>query len=283
MTIRPKRKSVLSFLEHDFKTIEVERQEPFDDWVKPLLDETLEKPNRVFWYPFRKNFRGSMVGDECVRSLTLTLFGHNVPLKAHTLRIFRVGKKVEDGIVEDLASSGTIINTQEVLTYENPPILGKSDIVIKDPNSETILLGEIKSINSRGFSYLPKEHGFTLASESPLFKTKQSYIRQWNIYANAPGKEHEEGFLLFEEKDLHKQKIFYLRRDKELFNEDIERMRTAWNYFTSEMVAPIPFDRNPSSASDKTCKWCDKKYLCLAIGEENMSIKAVKKIDKGLR
>ena len=257
------------------------------DWIKPLLDATIER-DQPLWVEPKKHMRGSGVGAECVRAMTLDMLGHRVPFAAHTLRIFRVGNLIEQANVEVMGKAGILADTQSLAEYTDPPIIGHFDMsVFRRPGDGKIILGEMKSIKSALFNKLPPEHGPTLAGESPLMKTHASYVKQWTAYAGRElgGPPFDEGFILFEEKDAHRQKVYYLLFDIDLYDEMLAHVKEATDYVALDppRAAPIPADRDPFSDKDRTCASCPKRYLCRMIPVEGATLDEVKLIDGKLR
>jgi len=256
-----------------------------DDWVKQLLDVTIEA-KQPLWADPRQHFRGGEVGAACSRALTFKLAGHNVPYKAKTLRIFRTGNKIEDAIVEVFEKAKVVEGKQETLTTDGctwgdeplPPIRGKSDVRLAHEDEQ--IIGEIKSISHRGFEALPKEHGPMLASESPLMLKKPHYVHQLNSYLVMDGRDL--GFLLFENKDDGEQRCYWLQRDVALFEQGLTALREAHPYAVRGEIAPIPANRDPFKG-DKVCVDCPARYLCKITPEEGCEIELAKVADASVR
>ncbi|HEC64465.1 MAG TPA: hypothetical protein ENI23_04145 [bacterium] len=256
-----------------------------DNWLKNIMDETLEK-DQVLWAEPVRYFRGSEVGDPCLRSLCLSVMGHRMPIEANLRRIFDAGKNIEKVNVDTMIKAGlcpTENYTQASIKYPDPPIQGHTDvIVLRDKAKIRRYLGEIKSINEWPFKSLPKEHGPMLASKSPLFeiKTPHKYIMQWNCYAGAPNMTFDEGFLLFEEKNTSAQKFYWLKRDDELLEKMFIRLRLAAPYILSDPMLIPPYSLN---MEEPPCKTCNRKYLCKNLPDYELDYTAVRNIDKELR
>lgn len=255
---------------------------PKNDWLKSVLDSAIES-NQPLWSPAKQHFRGSWAGTQCVRALTFKAAGHNVPHKARTKRIFQVGNAIEAAIVETLGVGGVLLDTQIPVLYDDPPIVGKADVTVQAPDGKA-KLGEVKSINEHQFKKLPREHDAVLASASPLFAIKASYVEQWNTYACSPNNDWSDGFILFEEKNTSEDKVYWLERDDELSRVSLDRMRRAARYVTASVqkVAPIPDDRNPHKG-DPVCVGCSHRYICKLVPEEGTTIGRVREIDATVR
>ncbi len=256
-------------------------------WLLKLLDDELERGQQL-WEKPRRYFRGSGSGEPCSRALTLEAMGHRVPFEARVLRIFRVGNSIEDVIVKNMAGAGVLESTQdEVKFFGDPPLLGHVDCVVKRPGTGERVLGEIKSIKQELFKALPKEHGPVIAGESPLTKGYYlKYLKQWNTYAWSPTIDIEIGFLLFEAKNEHQQKIYWLLRDPDMLESVLEIRRDAAPYVEGDpmRVAPIPagFDPNDMSRGN-ACGWCERRYLCKKLPKGGATYDEARAADAKLR
>ncbi|HXK36365.1 MAG TPA: hypothetical protein VJ553_02190, partial [Candidatus Paceibacterota bacterium] len=125
--------------------------------------------------------------------------GHRTTVPARIMRIFEVGRRLEDAVVENMRSAGILDEASPQLdaVYTDPPIVGRIDCIIKRPGTGVRLLVEIKSISDKRFDNLPPGHGFTPASGSSLMKNFRGYLAQWNVYAWAPTVNIERGLILF--------------------------------------------------------------------------------------
>jgi hypothetical protein len=192
--------------------------------------------------------------------------GHRVPFEARTLRIFETGNSIEDTIVKSMEAAKVLDSTQGEVRYDDPPVLGHVDCVLKRPGTGEKMLGEIKSIKQELFKALPKEHGPVLAGESPLNKGWYlGYLKQWNTYAWSPTIDIEIGFILFEAKNEQQQKIYWLLRDPELQDAVMEIRAEAAPYVAADpmLVAPVPAGFDPDDQGrGNACGRCDRRYLC---------------------
>ncbi len=250
-----------------------------DDWLKLELNNAIES-DQSLWTPAQQHFRASWIGEPCARALTLKAAGHQVPHRAKTLRIFAVGRAIEDSIVDSIRRAGLFKDAQLKVEYTDPKIRGTLDVQIG--RDDVKILGEIKSINSHGFKSLPKEHGFMLAGQSPLMKKKPGYVHQLNGYLVMAALER--GFLLFENKDDGEQRCYWLLRDGELFERGVAPMRDAQRYVNADPqeIAPIPLDRNPIKG-DEICSGCAHRYICKRVPTEGSTIDRTRELDAEIR
>lgn len=254
-------------------------------WIKPMLDEALES-SQVLWEPPKRSFRGSATGTRCIRALTFEVLGHQVPREARVLRIFATGKRIEDTIIQTAKGAKILVDKSDQLggAYLDPPITCHIDGEVAKPGSEQIFLLEIKSINTYGFSNLPKEHDIELAGRSPLMARYENYVVQWNTYAWAPEVDLEYGALLFEDKNDQRQKIYGLRRDPVLRDEMLERHREAATYVLSDpqRIAPVPEGFDPETGKGG-CNTCSHRYLCKRVSRGPVEYDVLRTEDAKLR
>ncbi len=251
------------------------------DWLRILIDETLEK-QQPLWEEPRDYFRGSEVGDSCLRSLCLSAMGHRMPIEARLRRIFNTGNSIEASNMAIFAAADIIRDTaQAEVLYEKPPIKGHVDAILCRPQDDARILCEIKSINENSFKRSPKEHGPILAGQSPLLKTHYRYILQFNTYVCAPNLGLSEGFILFESKDKQNQKFYWLLKDEELLEKTLARLRLAAPYILSDPMRVPPVSLEPDK--DSTHKNCNRRYLCTRIPDEGATYDEVRAIDKQVR
>lgn len=262
-------------------------------WLLKLLDKSLE--DQPLWEKALPWFRASGSGEMCSRALTFSSMGHRVPFEAKTMRIFRVGNKIEEANVDAMATAGVLKEkmSQAAADYVDPPIKGHVDCVL-ECNHEAFL-GEIKSIKQELFKKLPAEHGVTIAGESPLNQGYYAgYLKQWNTYAYASNIDLEIGFILFEAKNDQAQKIYWLLRDPDMLEEVMKVRKVATPYVVGDSkrawgpsmmrLAPVPKGFDPRDETrGNACGWCDHRYLCKKLPIKGATYDEVREKDAQLR
>ncbi len=272
----PTRKSKIS----EFLNIKrVEKTLHGYDWFMPLMNKALER-GQSFWEDPRTYFRASSAGEECIRALTFELAGHRVPFEARTLRIFSTGNSIEDTVVDAMRKANVFVDEQIKLKYDDPPIRGKADVIIRNPTTNQKYLGEIKSINQNAFTKLEDNATPIMAGESKLLDTQRKYVVQWNLYAWADSIDLDTGFLLFEAKNTQEEKVVWLQRDKSLLEDTKKRLTKALSYGGD--IAPRTKEFDPKKPRSK-CGWCPRKYLCKKMTMKKYTYDKVRALDKSLR
>ena len=205
------------------------------------------------------------------------------------MRIFRTGSAIEEVNVAAMDAAGVLDTSmlQASADYDDPPIKGHVDCVLKRPDTGEAFLGEIKSIKQELFKKLPDEHGVILAGQSPLKEGRYiTYLKQWNTYAWAKNIDLEIGFLLFEAKNDQAQKIYWLLRDPDLLEKVVKIRQVAAPYVTGKpmRVAPIPKGFDPLDESrGNACGYCDHRYLCKRLPKKGATRDEARAKDAQLR
>lgn len=270
-----------------------EQAEGGSDWLRLLLDETIEN-DQPLWRDPSGFFRVSSAGDPCTRSLTFNAMGHNVPFEARMLRLFRVGNKIEDANVPVFFDAGILIHPQpgepqeEVVYYNDSDqlLVGHYDLLIKRRGTDELWLGEVKSINERNFKKLGPEAVLPRDNVSNLFRSHPKYVVQWTMYAGSEQVNTPHGFLLFENKNDSAQKIYRLVVDEGIKAAVLEKLVGIHDYVRdvkAQSLAPVPIGRTPGDPRDPVCKWCDHAYLCKRLPTEAVPYDQVRELDAKLR
>ena len=80
------------------------------------------------------------------------------PVDERTKRVFEMGNRVEDFVVDALDKKGLIIEKQGSITYPEINVRGRFDVLIKNEKNGAQLV-EVKSMHSQGFHWR-KKSGF---------------------------------------------------------------------------------------------------------------------------
>lgn len=265
-----------SFVQHHWAT-----PKPNNDLGVILADEIVK--GQTLWKDKVRNyFLPSRAGTTCSRSISISTMGHQVPFSALQLRRFRVGNNIEEGIVSDMQSAGILVASDIKVSLKTPvPFWGFADAEVRMPGEDEVRLVEIKSINSHLYRRLPKVSGDPAENTQALFQHQPNYVAQWTIYAKARGRTR--GFLFYEEKDAHSERIFDLIYMPAIFDGIVKVHQSAYVHTQKRRIAPVPPDRNPNSAADKTCGKCYAQYLCRELPVEGVDYDTMRDVDERLR
>jgi len=166
-----------------------------DKWLIKQLEGTMVSEGRP---PRAGVFYPSSLGNPCDRYLYLSYNGlmPALDVKPKLQRIFDTGGSFEERVEVYLKKADLLIDRELVATFDDPPISGRIDFIIKDGTDRGAIL-ELKTINSAGFSKL----------KGP----KPEHLIQVQLYLNIA--EQENSYLLYENKDTQDLKSFKLLRD----------------------------------------------------------------------
>lgn len=125
---------------------------PVQDFIdKSLRDKENNKPKKEI-----TSWHASQIGS-CMRGIYLNRLGKapDSPLDDRTLRIFDMGNKIEDWIVNLIKLQGIDVETQVRVEDKKLNLTGYADAVIKYKNEREVL--EIKSKHSKAFWWMDKK------------------------------------------------------------------------------------------------------------------------------
>ena len=178
-----------------------------DKWLIKQLESTMVPAGRP---PRAGVFYPSSLGNPCDRFLYLAYNGlmPALDVKPKLQRIFDTGGSFEERMEKYLEKADMLIAREVVTTFNDPPLSGRIDFIIKDGTANGAIL-ELKTIKSEGFSKL----------KSP----KPEHLVQVQLYLNTA--DPESGYLLYENKDTQDLKSFKILRDPILWKDLVSRCR----------------------------------------------------------
>lgn len=215
--------------------------------IQKLIDEAVKKPRAkkaiTSWHI-------SKLGS-CLRGVYLERRGYkpDKPIDDRTLRVFDVGNKTEDWMVELIKSvRGVEAETQIRVEDKKLGVSGYIDLKLKQ-NGETELY-EIKSKHSRAFWYMKdKAGGPNRHHEYQLW----TYLWLSGI---------KKGSLVYVSKDdLSILQYPVLRNDKQLKKEVFEQLEILNDCLKNNLLPPLPDKKSWQH------KYCRFHQQCLAIEE----------------
>ena len=176
-----------------------------DIWLNELLEDylsgTMKPPRPGVFHP-------SSLGNTCDRALWLSYNGKMVEqsMSAILNRIFQNGNFLEDRVEKWFTKLNILAGREFVVKSDVPPMSGRIDFLIRHAIHGIIPL-ELKSINLNGFN--------------KLTKPKDEHQVQLQIYLNLAN--YEIGTVLYENKNDQKIKSFLVERDKNQWDQIVER------------------------------------------------------------
>ena len=173
-----------------------------------------------------------------------------------TLRVFDVGNKIEDWVVELLKTQDIKVETQVRAEDKELNVSGYADVVVENKDGKEVL--EIKSKHSRSFWWMEKKkQGAQRSHQYQLWM----YLWLLNI---------ERGRIIYVSKDdlsILEYPIF--RNDESLKKEcfeQLEFLNKAWKA-KDPSILPLPENGKWGNQNDFQSKYCSFHKQCVKVGE----------------
>ena len=223
--------------------------------IQKLVDESIKEANEKDHKDYKQtSWHVSSLGS-CLTGAYLSRL-ENEPDKefdSRTLRIFDVGRKTEDWLINLIKENRKDLNeirTQERVESKKFDLSGRFDLYLKYPDGEEII--EIKSKHSKAFWYMNNKQ--TGANEN--------HVQQLWTYLWLTGT-HRGRIVYVSKDDLCINEYPVLLDDKKIKNEVLSQLNIL-NRAWKEKLPPLPPDKN--SWQGKYCRWHRKcvdqeKYL----------------------
>lgn len=199
----------------------------------------------------RSYIGASIVGNECDAYLALSLRGFpNDEPQPRNQRIFKLGHRIEDMVVDDLRKAG-------VFVWEVDPLTGKQHAMVEwnghvvahadghlqlDPKDDRVSLLEVKSMNAKSFGNFRR---------NGVQKSHPSYYAQVQMML-AMGRMSEALF------------IAYCKDNSEYHAEIVEYDEYEWAILSTRVERVLNGSRRRISnkPDDWRCKGCFKRTVC---------------------
>jgi CRISPR/Cas system-associated exonuclease Cas4 (RecB family) len=150
-------------------------------------------------------------------------------------------KRIEDA----MEHAGILITNEERLSYEDPPISGRTDAIIKWDDHN--ILTEIKTLNEDSFHYLNVKG-----------QPRKYHVEQLLIYMKILKKSF--AFLVYESKNSHELSIFPVKLS-EHYKEFINYF-FGWMQEVKKASDEGKLPENVYRSNSKVCKGCDFETVC---------------------
>lgn len=192
----------------------------------------------------RRDYLGlSQVGEPCERKLWYSYNNYPAePPSPKALRIFELGHKIEDIVVDMLRGAGLLVHGQQVsVSLYDGKVKGHIDGIIEGlPESSKPHLLEIKSANDKRFKEMVK-HG--------VEKTNPTYWGQVHSYMKLTSHDN----CLF---------VAYNKNTSELYFERIKFDAIEAQYQISKAKRVVTSDQPLEKNESFKCRFCDYKEIC---------------------
>lgn len=156
------------------------------------------------------------------------------------------GSYAHDRIQKLFESSDILIAKEMKVTYNDPPILGYADVLVRWQGERVV--GEIKTARDESFIHRRMK-----------MQAMGGHLLQTLIYMDRIGT--DKGFLLYENKNSQEFLTILVEmteRNRQILDEAYEWMRNTHKAFKDDTLPTRPF----KSIRNKVCKTCPVKKVC---------------------
>lgn len=200
-----------------------------ETWLEKKIEDVLQEESNV---PKGGYFQVSAIGDSCDRYLYLHYHGllKTEMFSGRQIRIFEHGNVTQERFERYFKKIGWYKDREVTINSENPPLHGRSDIILSINNEDYII--EMKTINNEGFA--------KLKTAKPEHETQiQVYLNLLNI---------NRGSVLYENKNTQEILAFAQKKDSKKWKQIVDRC----NYI-------IGLKELPKIEDIKHMPWCKCK------------------------
>ncbi len=220
------------------------------NWLEMVRDEKFED-KRPLWGEVRtRGWRPSSLGDPCDRKTILGMFGYRGdPISTKLKRIFAMGNHIEDIWRDEFKAMGILLAANVRFTHDGSPgISGEYDLLVRHPyETNRRFVGEIKSINDRGFKKLPEPSLDPEVNLQALMNVADTgrysigprirkYMLQVQSYLYYP-KVTDEGFILFDNKNTQDFLLYPINLTPDIILPESERLERL-NEYRPKLLVP---------------------------------------------
>jgi len=169
---------------------------------------------------------------------------------------------------KELQATGLVVATELRLkaVIDGVQVRGQCDAVLKNPETGTYHVGDVKTINRFGYAKLPAQlENRTAMARQMLAGPHRGYIMQLSIYVELLQRSREElgymvddeAFFLFEDTDTQNYKALYVKLDESVRREAIKAPLEAARASREGILLDPPFKR-----TSPTCRACYQEAMC---------------------
>ena len=212
-------------------------------WIESSFDEydlTQQRPSykRTHFSPSQAHL--------CPRALYYYMLGYDQdPIASQNLRRMGIGTVFHEFIEKKLVATGLMVSSEQEITYDDPPIRGFYDAIIKRPSDDKEILLELKSM-AEPKPIGKKDHRYE------TFLPRHDHLIQWNLYSLMTG--IDEGVIFYIIKNTQEYIICETERNQSIIDTTLEKFRLVQEYLDSGEHFPY----QPDWKHD----WCNYQVTC---------------------
>jgi len=212
-------------------------------WMESAFDRYDQEQQRE---PYVRTHFSPSSAHKCPRELYYHMKGYTPdPIESQSLRRMGVGTVFHEFVESKLTATGLMVSSEEEVTYDDPPIRGYYDAIIKRPSDGKDLLLEVKSMAD------PKNPKY--AQTLPY----HSHLVQWNLYSLMTG--IDEGIVFYINKNNQEYVICETERNDNIIKETLDKFRRVQEYLDRDELYPYVPEEKHSWCNFKTT--CEKHYF----------------------
>lgn len=249
------------------------------DWLGAAIDSSKVGPEPERWVTPNIEVHPSSAGSSCPRDIQLGMLGHKTEIKSQNRRRMDNGTDAHSRWTKELADKGLLVSGGVRLKVPGE-WSGEYDLLCRNPKTGATHLGEIKTINSNGYSSLPPQDPDPARMAYAMAKSKMAYTYQLCQYyvmfrGQIEGGLSPDCFFLFENTDTQAFKILWVRFDEKMMEAAFKNSTIARDATMKGDLIPMPFRRRSI-----TCSRCYRELICYRIQDGEKAV--VDKVNSAL-
>lgn len=250
------------------------------DWLGAAIDSSKVGVEPERWVAPNIEVHPSSAGSACPRDIQLGMLGHKTEVKSQNRRRMDNGTAAHARWSEELQAKGLLVSAGVRLKVPGE-WSGEYDLLCRNPKSGAVHLGEIKTINSNGYSSLPAQDPDPVRMAYAMFKSKPAYTYQLCQYYvmfrdKVEGGLSPDCFFLFENTDTQGFKIIWVRFDERMMVDAFKNSTAARQATLDGFLIDPPFRRRSI-----TCSRCYRELVCYRIQDGEKAV--LDKVDSALK
>lgn len=209
-------------------------------WLEGVFDQYERNQQRE---PYVRTHFSPSQAHLCPRALYYYMLGYEVdPISDNSLRRMAVGTTFHEFIEKRLTDAGVLVSAEQEITYDDPPIRGFYDAIIKRPSDDKEFLLELKSMAA------PKFKKDYQGEDLP----RQDHLMQWNLYSLMTG--INDGMIFYINKNTQDYYIKEITRNDDIIEQVLNKFKLVQEHLANEEIVPY----QPDWKHD----WCNYRATC---------------------
>lgn len=247
----------------DLLTARYLRQLGNEDWISPVIDRSAASKEPERWVRPILDIHPS-ASATCARSVELWMLGYRTAVKSQSRHRMDNGNKTHDRWNDYFEEAGLLHASNVRLVQREPfPWSGECDVILKNPATGTLHVGELKSMNSHRFRNIPDQLENRTEMAYRLAQVEKHYVEQLTQYlVKIPSVYNVStvGFFLFENTDNQDYKVLFVEPDERMRSEAFRVPREAQDAAMAGFLLPAPYKKR-----SPVCSKCWRAAMCYTL------------------